>query len=614
MKRYKISTISLFLLIISLCLTPISFRNYALAQNSAEVAKLQKDIPKQWTFMVFMNADNNLELPAIKDFLEMASVGSTDQVNIVVQLDLIPGGLDLRNINLSEDWDLGEVDMGAPQTLVDFANWAKQNYPAEHYALVIWDHGSGWWAKTLQKIAIKSISIDDTSGSEMDMLELRSALNSITNGGAEKLDIIGFDACLMGMIEIYYQIQPFGNVAIGSEETEPGDGWDYKNSLSALTSEPTMSADLLATKIVEDYMSYYKGKQEDVTLSAIDLNTLDNLVTSASNLAEDLGNTLFQYRDEVEQVSDMVEWFKEYTFYKDLYHFASLIQTSIEDTDIQSDVQNVINAINSTVIAEEHGSLHPNVGGISIYFPDPRYDSYMSSYETNTEFAKDTQWDEFLRVYNLSQPDLIVTGITSIPNFSLPGQEVQVTVNFANQGSDAGAFWIDLYKDRDTAPSSGDMGDDWAQISGLSAGQTSSTTFTYTYNTEGIKKVWAQIDTDNEVAEANEKNNIFGPYNLSVIKPPSIAHTPVAFATKGEPITISADITDDSGVSSATLYYRKGGGGPYSSVPMSLLPESSSTYTASIPASEVTERGIEYYIEAKDIYGGTATSPIRNGR
>ncbi|RLE06830.1 hypothetical protein DRZ78_04010, partial [Candidatus Aerophobetes bacterium] len=206
-------------------------------------------------------------------------------------------------------------------------------------------------------------------------------------------------------------------------------------------------------------------------------------------------------------------------------------------------------------------------------------------------------------------PDLTITSITSTPEIPSPGQPVSVTVNFANQGSDAGAFWIDLYKDHDTIPSSGEGGDDWVQISGLSAGQTSSTTFTYTYDTEGIKKVWAQIDTEGEVAEANENNNIFGPYNLSVSNPPFLNHTPVTFATKGEPISISVEINDDSpGTPSATLYYRKGGRGSYAFLSMSLT--SGSNYTATIPASEVTDRAIEYYIEAQDIYGGTATSPI----
>jgi len=95
----------------------------------------------------------------------------------------------------------------------------------------------------------------------------------------------------------------------------------------------------------------------------------------------------------------------------------------------------------------------------------------------------------------------------------------------------------------------------------------------------------------------------------SVINPPSIVHTAVTSSTKGNPISISADITDDSGVSSATLYYRKGGQGSYTSISMN---SSGSTYTAIIPGSVVTERGIEHYIKAKGIDKSVATSPRTN--
>jgi len=115
-------------------------------------------------------------------------------------------------------------------------------------------------------------------------------------------------------------------------------------------------------------------------------------------------------------------------------------------------------------------------------------------------------------------PDLTITDITSSPNPSTSGDKIQVTVEFANQGaSDAGSFWIDLYKDQDTAPESGDLGDKFVEITGLAAGATSSYTFTYAYNSSGTKKIWAQIDTNDNVNESNENNNIYGPYSHQVV-------------------------------------------------------------------------------------------------
>ena len=42
---------------------------------------------KQWTVMVWMAGDNNLEDAALDDLQELKQVGSTDDVDILVQLD-----------------------------------------------------------------------------------------------------------------------------------------------------------------------------------------------------------------------------------------------------------------------------------------------------------------------------------------------------------------------------------------------------------------------------------------------------------------------------------------------------------------------------------------------
>jgi hypothetical protein len=112
----------------------------------------------KWTFMVYLDADNNLESFGIQDFLEMASVGSTAAVNILVQMDR--GGYDnqygawtgTRRFLIQRNdtpsvaplEDMGEQNMGDPTVLRDFVIWGVTHYPAEHYALVIWNHGGGW--------------------------------------------------------------------------------------------------------------------------------------------------------------------------------------------------------------------------------------------------------------------------------------------------------------------------------------------------------------------------------------------------------------------------------------------------------------------------------------
>ena len=113
----------------------------------------------EWTIMVFLNADNNLERFSLLDFREMAKIGSTDQVNVIVQFDRNgvyapdPPWSQCLRFRVAKNMeplpqnalqDLGEVNMGDGQVLADFVQWATQAYPAKRYMLDIWDHGQGW--------------------------------------------------------------------------------------------------------------------------------------------------------------------------------------------------------------------------------------------------------------------------------------------------------------------------------------------------------------------------------------------------------------------------------------------------------------------------------------
>ena len=141
--------LSIAVVLVSLVLAAVVVRTH--------VAEAQQPVA-DWTFMVYLDGDNNIEGDAIADFLEMAEVGSTTDLNIIVQLDLL-GGPNTRRFRVTQGMapsevdalePIGEANMGDPQTLVDFVQWAATNYPAERYALVLWDHGGGWRAGPLE--------------------------------------------------------------------------------------------------------------------------------------------------------------------------------------------------------------------------------------------------------------------------------------------------------------------------------------------------------------------------------------------------------------------------------------------------------------------------------
>lgn len=377
-----------------------------------------------WTFMVYLDADNNLESAGIDDFLEMSSVGSDSNVNIVVQFDRLPGydssfdnwtdchrflvteGMVPGVTNAIPDWGDGkggrEVNMANSQTLVNFVEWAMDNYPADNYALVLWNHGGGWRDKADHRIPVfKAVCWDDTSGNDsLYMSEVKSALATI-KAEKQQIDLVGFDACFMGMMEVAHEIKDLASVMVASEETEPGDGWPYNTILEDLTFTPAMSPSALGVTIVDRYGEFYSNIG-DTTQSALDLQNIDILTASVSDFAVAMMGS--SCCGEIQNArSDSQEYY--YPEYTDLYHFADLIASKVPDTAVGDAAEDVKQKIEDTVIAEFHGTLLRGSHGAAIYFPrsqaefDPDYNGSI------IDFPGNTQWDEFLSWFYTCTPE-----------------------------------------------------------------------------------------------------------------------------------------------------------------------------------------------------------------
>ena len=333
-----------------------------LTDNPAESAK--------WTFIVYIAADDNtLEEAAIGDFMEMASVGSNHNLNIVVQLDRIPryddsysDWTDCRRFRVTEGltpadgnemMSIGEVNMGDPATLVSFAEWATSNYPAEKYALIISSHGKGW----------EGSCWDETSGNDnMDIAEMRSALSDISAFIGRPLDVIGFDACLMGTTEVAYEVHDYASVMVASEHAEPSSGWPYDAILTQLTATPDMNAAGLATILVDSY--YTAHTPTSYTMTAVDLTKIDAVVSGLSDLAQ-----------------------------------ALVVYAGTDAQTVKNYAGTVTTTLDEAVIYERHGTSWPGSHGLAIYFPKAQ-GGFDPAYTAGTvSLAGDTAWDEFLIGY-----------------------------------------------------------------------------------------------------------------------------------------------------------------------------------------------------------------------
>ncbi len=367
-------------------------------------------IPK-WTVMVYIDGDNNLEPNAIEDLNEMEMVGSTSSVNVVVQIDRIPGydtsngdwtgarryyvtkDYDPYTINSTLIQDLGEVNMGSPQTLIDFVNWATTNYPANHYALIIWNHGGGFRKNTRYPLT-KDIAIDDTSNDAISMPQLSYALSRISTLLGKRIDLFGMDACLMSMIEVAYEIKDYANVMVSSEENEPLDGWPYSRILTPLISNPSMSASALGSQIVNNFVAFYQGT-ENVTLSAIDLSKIGSLASLVSQFASAVINDNLTNTSQYIYDANSTEYYGDQDFI-DLYDFASIIvyDPYIYSASAKNLAGSIMSGIQNAVIAKGATFDITYNNGISIYFP---YTPPIDARYPLTRFAQNTYWDEMLQ-------------------------------------------------------------------------------------------------------------------------------------------------------------------------------------------------------------------------
>lgn len=381
-----------------------------------------------WTFMVYMDGDCNLEGSAIDDINEMEMVGSTDEVNIIVLLDRIPGYDDSngdwtttklfevtedlisdRTIRSIELGDWGELNMGDPNTLADFAVGGIENYPAEHYALVIWDHGDGW----------KSVANDKTDDENgITMPELDQALFRIINETyIERLDVIGFDTCLMGQLEVADTVYPYADIMIGAEECEDGDGWNYTPFLNTLADHPDSTPEELAINITTSFGEYYTDiKAHPIhTLSVIDLSAIPDLVSAVDDWAvamianmPDEWAVIGESRYEVESYP---QGNGDAGYFVDLYDLAWLVGNETGNASTESAAETVMDALDAAVIYSVNGSGHPYSNGLTIYFPEKTIeDEYL-----NVNFASETYWNEYLSAYyNATESDTTAPEIDEI--------------------------------------------------------------------------------------------------------------------------------------------------------------------------------------------------------
>lgn len=374
----------------------------------------------KWTVMAFINADNNLDSCGVEDVQEMERAGAASGVNVVVEIDRL--GLPARRYSVGEaaagatadDWglrskmmaELGEVDMGDYNELVGFARWAMENYPAENYMLVVWNHGDGWRKKAAGAAqALRGISYDDQSGNHITTGQLGLAMSAIRSFAGRPLDILGMDACLMQMAEVAFEVRENVRYVCASEETEPADGWPYDLILTPLYRNPAMDAETLAKLVPQAYAQYYyshppAGGIDGTTQSAIDCSRLGEFYGAVDELAAVLIETMSSDA-EVRRAVDTAVSSAQRFYYRDHLDAGDLFWFIRENTKNEKVVQACQKALavyRRAVLASRYtGEPMKDATGMAIYFPKK---GFIPSY-SDLEFSSG-RWDEMVRLFQAS--------------------------------------------------------------------------------------------------------------------------------------------------------------------------------------------------------------------
>lgn len=382
----------------------------------------------KWTYMVYMAGDGNLEKWLIQDIgKEFGKVGSNSDVNILLLADRNPGyatqdgnWTDTRIFYVKKgdtaasapvaNW--GERNTGDPQTLVDFVNYARNHYPAQHYVLILWGHSWAW--RPEQTMWDESTPFDPNvdiwapNGAAAGSLDPHEIAGILDSGALGWLDIIAYDACEAQAIEVATVWRGHAQYMVASQDDVWWEGFRNDLILTALKNNPNMSPRELAILMAQNLT--------DRTVSVVDLTRIDSLLAAVNDWSVVLSAGLASHRAEYDVAYSNTLGVAGDPLHKDLYDAAYEIKRAVNEPLIQAKSQAVMDAVSSVVLYEWHQKASYNdAHGIGIFWPrypedldlpppstygyDWDYYYFNGSNRPGLEFSQLTGWDDFLRVY-----------------------------------------------------------------------------------------------------------------------------------------------------------------------------------------------------------------------
>lgn len=335
------------------------------------------------TIIVYMAADNDLSADALADIEEMKQGFSETKNNLIVFVDITGKPPYLLKIDEKKETVIklySELDSADPETLAKITREIIRLYPAEEYGLILWSHGTSWFPAG---VALRSFGKDTGygNGSGINMVELAESL-------PVKFKFILMDACLMGSVEVAYELKDNTDFIIASSTETIYTGFPYDKIIPELI-KPMIDYKAVAQHYFDDYDNL-KGAYRSATVSVIETQYLRELLRQLKVIFGN--NTKNTYLFDRTSVQRMDNYEEQYCF--DLADFVNVFFP-------ETDKSRFIDQLNKTVIYKAHTPMFLSkyeintYCGLSCYIPHPLREDLNNYYKT-LQWYKDLDMEDVL--------------------------------------------------------------------------------------------------------------------------------------------------------------------------------------------------------------------------
>ncbi len=351
----------------------------------------------EWLVMLFFNGKNNLAPAIMQDINEAAFVGSSPRVHIVAQVGqagegsgytpvddewqgsrffYLPGKSAMTPLSVNNYVPLKNQDMGDWGQLAGFIASSKVLYPAKRHLLVVSGHGGGW----------AGIAPDDMSSRIISIKNLAKALE---RGGG--VDVYASDACLMQMAEVIYELRGRADVIVGSEEIEPGTGYNYRRVLQPLVDNPGMDAETVGRIIAEEYgLQYALNPAPGIqTTSAIRTHQIERFKQNFDRWTDVV--LRHDEKDAIVHATQNVQRF-EGSHSADLFDFVRLVSERAANEETRAAGKILQDHLKTQLVFANATVKAPRAHGLGISVPLKKDGAYK-----DVAWLADTRWRKILR-------------------------------------------------------------------------------------------------------------------------------------------------------------------------------------------------------------------------